>query len=40
MPNIHPVTLDIDGKKQKLTLCTRCLRTCQKAEKKLIAAAE
>ena len=30
MPNIHRVTLIVDGKKKRLTLCTRCLRTQHK----------
>jgi len=29
-PNIHPVTLTIDGKPKKMNLCTRCLRTHHK----------
>ena len=35
VPNIHPVTLTVDGKKKRLTLCTRCLRTQNKATRKL-----
>lgn len=31
MPNIHPVTLTIDGKRKRMTVCTRCLRTHHKA---------
>jgi len=30
MPNIHRVTLVVDGKKKRMNLCTRCLRTQQK----------
>lgn len=30
VPNIHPVTLTIDGKLRRLNLCTRCLRTQHK----------
>jgi large subunit ribosomal protein L28 len=30
-PNIHPVTLIVEGRKQRLNLCTRCLRTANKA---------
>ena len=30
MPNIHPVTLVVDGKKKRMSLCTRCLRTQHK----------
>ncbi|MBG7617232.1 MAG: 50S ribosomal protein L28 [Chloroflexi bacterium] len=33
MPNIHKVTLVKDGKKQRMTLCTRCLRTQNKPAK-------
>jgi ribosomal protein L28 len=40
VPNIHPVTLEIDGNKKKLNLCTRCLRTYNKADRKAAAAAE
>jgi len=32
-PNIHPVTITIDGKKKKMNLCTRCLRTQHKLAK-------
>jgi large subunit ribosomal protein L28 len=31
LPNIHPTTLVINGKTQRLNLCTRCLRTQNKA---------
>ncbi|MEE8414113.1 MAG: 50S ribosomal protein L28 [Dehalococcoidales bacterium] len=34
-PNIHPATLLIDGKPKRLTLCTRCLRTQYKTNKKV-----
>ena len=27
LPNIHPVSVVIDGEKKKLNLCTRCQRT-------------
>jgi large subunit ribosomal protein L28 len=27
LPNIHPVSVTIDGKKKRLNLCTRCQRT-------------
>ena len=30
-PNIHPATLTIDGKEQRLKVCTRCLRTHYKS---------
>ncbi|MBI2869914.1 MAG: 50S ribosomal protein L28 [Chloroflexi bacterium] len=33
MPNIHPATLTINGKRQRLHVCTRCLRTHYKASK-------
>ena len=36
-PNIHPVTLNVDGKMKKMTVCTRCLRTHHKAAKSLPA---
>ena len=31
VPNIHPATVTVGGKTRKLNLCTRCLRTQQKA---------
>ncbi len=34
VPNIHPVTLIIDGQPQKLNLCTRCLRSQHKLARK------
>ncbi len=33
LPNIHPVTIVVDGKKKRLNLCTRCLRTQNKVAK-------
>lgn len=30
-PNIQKVTLVVDGKPVKMSVCTRCLRTCKKA---------
>ncbi len=33
LPNIHRVTMIVDGKKQRLNLCTRCLRTQHKVAK-------
>ena len=27
LPNIHPASVVINGKKARLNLCTRCLRT-------------
>ncbi|MFC1873008.1 50S ribosomal protein L28 [Chloroflexota bacterium] len=33
MPNIHPVTKIVDGKKVRQTLCTRCIRTQHKINK-------
>ncbi|MFH1775040.1 MAG: 50S ribosomal protein L28 [Chloroflexota bacterium] len=33
LPNIHPVTLTIDGQTKRLNLCTRCLRTQHKVAK-------
>ncbi|MBM4432997.1 MAG: 50S ribosomal protein L28 [Chloroflexi bacterium] len=38
MPNIQTVTLVIDGKPKQLKLCTRCLRTQNKAAKKTASA--
>jgi len=35
MPNIHRVTLIVDGKKKRLSLCTRCLRTQHKLARTL-----
>ncbi len=31
-PNVHPATITIDGKSQRLNLCTRCLRTRNKVK--------
>ncbi|MBN1644063.1 MAG: 50S ribosomal protein L28 [Dehalococcoidales bacterium] len=33
-PNIHPAIVVVDGKRKRLNLCTRCLRTQQKETKK------
>ncbi|MDD5509383.1 MAG: 50S ribosomal protein L28 [Dehalococcoidales bacterium] len=33
LPNIHPVTITVDGKQTQLNLCTRCLRTQNKTAK-------
>jgi large subunit ribosomal protein L28 len=33
LPNIPRVTVIVDGKKQRLNLCTRCLRTQHKVAK-------
>ncbi len=33
LPNIHQVTITVDGRKKRIKLCTRCLRTRHKAEK-------
>jgi len=33
LPNVHPVTLIIDGQKRRLNLCTRCLRSQYKMAK-------
>ena len=33
IPNIHSVTLNINGENKRLNLCTRCLRTQQKLSK-------
>ena len=35
LPNIHRVSLVIDGRRRRLNLCTRCLRTQHKAARKL-----
>jgi len=35
LPNIHRVTVVINGEPKKLNLCTRCLRTQHKVAKKL-----
>ncbi len=32
-PNIHPVTITINGETKKMNLCTRCLRTQHKLAK-------
>ncbi len=31
LPNVHEVRLSIGGRMQKLTMCTRCLRSYQKS---------
>ncbi|MBA7646503.1 50S ribosomal protein L28 [subsurface metagenome] len=31
LPNIHPVTIVRNGRKTRLNLCTRCLRSQHKA---------
>ncbi|MFH1639060.1 MAG: 50S ribosomal protein L28 [Chloroflexota bacterium] len=31
LPNIHPVTVIVDGKSKRLKMCTRCQRTQIKA---------
>ncbi len=33
LPNIHRVTITIDGQPKRLNLCTRCLRTQHKVAK-------
>ncbi|MFB0559023.1 MAG: 50S ribosomal protein L28 [Dehalococcoidales bacterium] len=33
VPNIHPVTIIIDGQQKQLNLCTRCLRSQHKVAK-------
>ncbi|MBI4340267.1 MAG: 50S ribosomal protein L28 [Chloroflexi bacterium] len=33
LPNIHQVKLEMDGRMQRVSLCTRCLRTHQKARR-------
>ena len=35
LPNIHSVTITIDGKQKRLKLCTRCLRTQHKVAGKV-----
>ena len=30
LPNIHRVTIVVDGEKKKVNICTRCLRTQHK----------
>ena len=32
-PNIHPATIEVDGKIKHMQLCTRCLRTHNKLTK-------
>jgi large subunit ribosomal protein L28 len=27
LPNVHRVTITVDGKKRKVNICNRCLRT-------------
>ncbi|MGQ9545725.1 MAG: 50S ribosomal protein L28 [Dehalococcoidia bacterium] len=31
LPNIHRTTIIVEGKKRKINICTRCLRTQYKA---------
>ena len=33
-PNVHPVTMEVDGEKKKLSICSRCLRSQNKISKK------
>lgn len=33
MPNIQQATLEVNGQKKRLSLCTRCLRTQNKVAK-------
>lgn len=33
VPNIHPVTIIVEGKPKKMNLCTRCLRSQHKMAK-------
>ncbi|MDO8687172.1 MAG: 50S ribosomal protein L28 [Dehalococcoidales bacterium] len=37
MPNIHPARVVINGVQKRLNLCTRCLRTQSKKNRKLSA---
>ena len=37
VPNIHPVTITIDGHSKRLNLCTRCLRSQNKGTRKAAA---
>ena len=32
LPNVHRVRLEIDGRVQRVRLCTRCLRTHQRVK--------
>jgi len=34
-PNIHPVTVTVGDTRVKTTLCTRCLRTFNKAQQQV-----
>jgi len=31
-PNVQKVTVTVDGRRQKMHICTRCLRTMNKAQ--------
>jgi len=31
LPNIHTVTIMVDGRRKKVKMCTRCLRTLNKS---------
>ena len=31
MPNVHRIRLEVEGRTQRVNLCTRCLRTYHKA---------
>ena len=35
-PNIQRATLTVKGKRQRLKVCTRCLRTAQNKQKRLL----
>lgn len=37
-PNVHSARVTVDGKLQKLNLCTRCVRTLNKQTKQKTAA--
>ncbi len=38
-PNVHPAKVMVDGKLQRLKICTRCLRTLNKQSKEAAAKA-
>ena len=38
-PNVHPAKVMIDGKLQRLDICTRCMRTLNKQSKQQTASA-
>ena len=36
MPNVHPAIIMVNGKKKRMNLCTRCIRTDHKEARKVV----